>query len=61
MSHIVVIGAGQAGSSCVVKLRNSGFEGQITLIGEENVPPYQRPRHGTGANVPAAPGVLCRE
>jgi 3-phenylpropionate/trans-cinnamate dioxygenase ferredoxin reductase subunit len=43
MSHIVVIGAGQAGSSCVVKLRNSGFEGQITLIGEENVPPYQRP------------------
>jgi 3-phenylpropionate/trans-cinnamate dioxygenase ferredoxin reductase subunit len=43
MSHIVVIGAGQAGSSCVVKLRNGGFDGQITLIGEENVPPYQRP------------------
>ena len=43
MRHIVVIGAGQAGSSCVVKLRNAGFEGQITLIGEENVPPYQRP------------------
>lgn len=43
MSHIVVIGAGQAGSSCVVKLRNAGFKGEITLIGEENVPPYQRP------------------
>lgn len=43
MRHIVVIGAGQAGSSCVVKLRNAGFEGRITLIGEENVPPYQRP------------------
>ncbi|WP_424942499.1 NAD(P)/FAD-dependent oxidoreductase [Aliiroseovarius crassostreae] len=43
MSHIVVIGAGQAGSSLVAKLRNSGFDGQITLIGEETAPPYQRP------------------
>ena len=43
MAHIVVIGAGQAGSSCVVKLRNGGFEGQITLIGSEPQPPYQRP------------------
>ncbi|MDG1170032.1 MAG: FAD-dependent oxidoreductase [Sulfitobacter sp.] len=43
MGHVIVIGAGQAGSSCVAKLRNSGFDGQITLIGEEPVPPYQRP------------------
>jgi 3-phenylpropionate/trans-cinnamate dioxygenase ferredoxin reductase subunit len=43
MSHVVVVGAGQAGSSLVVKLRNLGFEGKITLIGEENAPPYQRP------------------
>lgn len=43
MRHIVVIGAGQAGSSCVVKLRNGGFEGKITLIGAETQPPYQRP------------------
>lgn len=43
MGHVVVIGAGQAGSSCVVKLRNGGFEGKITLIGAETVPPYQRP------------------
>ncbi len=43
MTHVVVIGAGQAGSSCVAKLRNSGFEGDITLIGAEPVPPYQRP------------------
>ena len=26
-----------------VKLRNAGFEGEITLIGEEPVAPYQRP------------------
>ncbi|WP_164660448.1 NAD(P)/FAD-dependent oxidoreductase [Tropicibacter sp. Alg240-R139] len=43
MSHIVVIGAGQAGSSLVAKLRKDGFEGEITLIGAETVLPYQRP------------------
>lgn len=43
MSHIVVIGAGQAGSSLVAKLRKDGFDGEITLIGSESVLPYQRP------------------
>ena len=43
MEHIVVIGAGQAGASLVAKLRMLKFEGQVTLIGEEPVPPYQRP------------------
>ncbi|MDG4648966.1 FAD/NAD(P)-binding oxidoreductase [Roseibacterium sp. SDUM158017] len=43
MEKIVVIGAGQAGASCVAKLRAEGFDGRITLIGEEHVPPYQRP------------------
>lgn len=43
MTHVVVIGAGQAGSSLVAKLRNDGFDGQVTLIGKEPVPPYQRP------------------
>lgn len=43
MAHVIVIGAGQAGSSCVAKLRNGGFDGDVTLIGAEPVPPYQRP------------------
>ena len=43
MAHIVAIGAGQAGSSLVAKLRNSGFDGKVTLIGAEPHPPYQRP------------------
>lgn len=43
MAHVVVIGAGQAGASCVAKLRAGGFDGDVTLIGEEPVPPYQRP------------------
>ncbi|WP_375229201.1 NAD(P)/FAD-dependent oxidoreductase [Roseobacter sp. S98] len=43
MGHVVVIGAGQAGASCVAKLRSGGYDGDITLIGAEPVPPYQRP------------------
>lgn len=43
MRHIVVIGAGQAGASCVAELRKQGCEDKITLIGAEPVPPYQRP------------------
>ena len=43
MAGIIVIGAGQAGSSLVVKLRALGCAADITLIGGEPVPPYQRP------------------
>lgn len=43
MSHVVVVGAGQAGSAVTAKLRALGFDGEITLIGEEPSPPYQRP------------------
>ena len=43
MSGIVVIGAGQAGATLVEKLRANGYEGKITLIGEEPHLPYQRP------------------
>ena len=43
MAGIVVIGAGQAGSSLVAKLRGLGYAGAVTLIGDEPVPPYQRP------------------
>ena len=43
MTHVVVIGAGQAGAALVAKLRALGHPGEITLIGEEPAPPYQRP------------------
>ncbi len=43
MSHVVVIGAGQAGAALVAKLRAGGHLGPITLIGAEPAPPYQRP------------------
>ena len=43
MSHIVIIGAGQAGAALAAKLRALDFTGRATLIGEEPAPPYQRP------------------
>jgi 3-phenylpropionate/trans-cinnamate dioxygenase ferredoxin reductase subunit len=43
MTHVVVIGAGQAGAAVVAKLRAGGHTGPITLIGDEAAPPYQRP------------------
>ncbi len=43
MERIVIIGAGQAASSLMVKLRGLGFEGEIVLVGDEPHFPYQRP------------------
>jgi Uncharacterized NAD(FAD)-dependent dehydrogenases len=43
MTHIAVIGAGQAGSALAARLRALGYEGRLTLIGAEAQPPYQRP------------------
>ncbi|MEH7828572.1 NAD(P)/FAD-dependent oxidoreductase [Gemmobacter denitrificans] len=43
MAHFVIVGAGQAGAALAAKLRSAGFDGDITLIGEEPSPPYQRP------------------
>lgn len=43
MKHIAILGAGQAGSSLATRLRNLGFDGRISLFGEETALPYQRP------------------
>lgn len=40
---VVILGAGQAGYQAATALRNEGYGGAITLIGEEAHPPYQRP------------------
>jgi 3-phenylpropionate/trans-cinnamate dioxygenase ferredoxin reductase subunit len=40
---IVVIGAGQAGLQTIMSLRQTGYEGAITLVGDEAFLPYQRP------------------
>jgi len=43
MSHVVAIGAGQAGAALAARLRSGGHAGPVTLIGEEPILPYQRP------------------
>jgi len=42
-SHIVIVGAGQAGAQAVDTLRRKGYTGELTVVGEEPWPPYQRP------------------
>jgi 3-phenylpropionate/trans-cinnamate dioxygenase ferredoxin reductase subunit len=39
----VVVGASLAGATAAVTLRQEGFDGNITLIGAESHPPYERP------------------
>ncbi|MGE0420039.1 MAG: NAD(P)/FAD-dependent oxidoreductase [Acetobacteraceae bacterium] len=41
--HVVIVGAGHAGGSAAAELRRAGFQGAITLIGDEPIPPYERP------------------
>ncbi len=43
MSGVVIIGGGHAAGQAAASLRQEGYEGAITLIGEEPHPPYQRP------------------
>lgn len=40
---VLIIGAGQAGAQTATSLRQGGFEGKITIVGDEPALPYQRP------------------
>ncbi|RAK57121.1 NAD(P)/FAD-dependent oxidoreductase [Phenylobacterium deserti] len=42
-AHVVILGAGHAGGTAAALLRQYGHTGPITLIGDEPIPPYQRP------------------
>ena len=41
--RIVVVGAGECGARVVLKLRDLGWTGELTLVGDEFDPPYERP------------------
>lgn len=41
--HIAIVGAGQAAASLAIHLRHGGYDGALTLYGDERHPPYQRP------------------
>ena len=41
--RIVIVGGGQAGAQVLQSLRQGGFKGGLTLVGDEAALPYQRP------------------
>ncbi len=43
MSRIVIVGGGLAGATAASELRERGYDGALTLIGEEPHVPYERP------------------
>ncbi len=45
---VVIVGAGHAGGMMAISLRQQKYQGSITLIGEEEFLPYQRPALSKG-------------
>lgn len=43
MERVVIVGSGQAGVQTAFSLRDEGFDGALTIIGDEPGTPYQRP------------------
>jgi NADPH-dependent 2,4-dienoyl-CoA reductase/sulfur reductase-like enzyme len=61
LRRIVVVGASLAGLRAAEALRDEGFDGELTIVGEEPSGPYDRPPLSkellTGAMEPAALGL----
>jgi 3-phenylpropionate/trans-cinnamate dioxygenase ferredoxin reductase subunit len=59
---MVIVGAGEAGASAAVSLREKGWPGAITLLGEQPHAPYELPPLSkavmTAAEEPSAPTIL---
>ncbi|HYE48631.1 MAG TPA: FAD-dependent oxidoreductase [Azospirillaceae bacterium] len=41
--HVLIVGAGQAGAQAAIALRQKGHAGPITVVGDEDAAPYERP------------------
>jgi 3-phenylpropionate/trans-cinnamate dioxygenase ferredoxin reductase subunit len=61
IERIVIVGAGACGGRAAEALREAGYEGTITLVGDEVHPPYERPplsKAAATAAEPVVPAVL---
>ncbi len=68
MAHargMVVVGAGEAGTRAALCLRERGYAGRVTLVGDEVHPPYERPPLSKGAGaadaLPELKAISTRE
>ncbi len=43
MSDVLIVGAGHGGAQAAIALRQQGFAGSVTIVGDEPDPPYERP------------------
>ena len=43
MIDVLIVGGGQAGAQAAISLRQGGYTGSVTIVGEEPDPPYERP------------------
>jgi NADPH-dependent 2,4-dienoyl-CoA reductase/sulfur reductase-like enzyme len=62
--HVVIVGGGLAGWRAAEELRAAGFDGHLTLLSDEQHPPYDRPplsKRLLKADVEASPIHLARE
>jgi len=61
MAGMVIIGAGECGARAALTLRENGYDGPVTLIGDEVHLPYERPPLSkeamTGEDMPAPKSV----
>ncbi len=58
--RFVIIGAGQAAARAAEAMREAGFAGTITMIGEEAHPPYERPPLSKAVLLGKASPDICR-
>lgn len=56
-----MVGAGLAGAATVAALRAEGFDGRVTVLGAEGVPPYDRPPLSKELLTRAEPAWLADE
>lgn len=43
LKQVVIVGAGVAGTSAAETLRETGYDGELTIVGDERHSPYHRP------------------